>query len=238
MASRPLIGINCEFDPGPDGGRPRLNEKHAAYVEAILRAGGVPVLLAPFGGPEAAAEAVSRCDGVLFTGGRDIHPSRYGETVLHPKTEVLPREKEDYDFALARAARERGLPVLGICGGMQLLNVAFGGALHQHLPDAFPSSEVEHGKGTHAVRVDADSRLVDLVGPGPIQVMTSHHQAVRRCGEGLRPVARTADDVIEAVEGTGRSFVIGVLWHPERTPDAAASRALFAALVAGARPRG
>src|SRR5262245_29189686 len=234
---RPLIGVNCEFDSGPEGGRARLNEKHAAYVEAVLRAGGVPVVLAPFGGPEAAAQAVARCDGVLFTGGRDIHPSRYGETALHPKADLLPPQKEEYDFALARAARERGLPVLGICGGMQLLNVASGGALHQHLPEAFPSSALEHAKGTHAVRVEADSRLGGIVGAGPFEVVTSHHQAIRRCGEGLRPVARSEDGVIEAVEGTGRGFVLGVLWHPERKPDAPDARALFEALVAAARER-
>jgi putative glutamine amidotransferase len=235
---RPLIGVNCEFDPGPDGGRARLDGKHAAYVEAILRAGGVPLVLAPFGGPEAAAQAAARCDGILFTGGRDLHPSRYGEPVVHPKADLLPREKEEYDFSVARAARERGLPVLGVCGGMQLLNVASGGSLHQHLPEAFPSSGVEHGKNqTHPVRVETDSRLGGIVGAGPFEVVTSHHQAIRRCGEGLRPVARTDDGVIEAVEGTGRGFVVGVLWHPERRPDAPETRTLFEALVAAARER-
>src|SRR5262245_4317015 len=120
---------------------------------------------------------------------------------------------------------------------MQLLNVASGGSLHQHLPEAFPSSGVEHAKGTHAVRVETDSRLGGIVGAGPFQVVSSHHQAIRGCGEGLRPVARATDGVIEAVEGTGGGFVVGVLWQPERKPDVPEARALFEALVAAARRR-
>lgn len=202
-----------------------------SYVDSVAAAGGVPVLLPPV--PAGAAEAIEAIDALVLSGGADVDPRRYG-AVPHPTTVSRP-DRDAYELALLRAALNRGRPVLAICRGMQLLNVACGGTLHQHLPERCgdPRHQPAPGQfGANRVRMLPGSRLERILG-GPATVPCHHHQAVRALGAGLHAVGWASDGTVEAVEHTGTGFVLGVQWHPEeRGPGG--SR-LFAALVAAAR---
>jgi putative glutamine amidotransferase len=199
------------------------------YLQAIERAGGIPVAVTPLGAP--ALEALlDRVDGVCLSGGPDIHPSAYGH---EPGDELGPTEPtlDAFELALARAADRRGLPILGICRGAQLLNVARGGSLHQHLPG---HRQVEHGSvPTHRVRVAPESRLRRLLGP-QADVNSFHHQTVDVLGARLVPAAWAPDGVLEAYESPDWPFVIGVQWHAECLVDRPEQLALFEALVTAA----
>jgi putative glutamine amidotransferase len=237
----PLIGITTSAertDRGVD--RAFLN---AAYIRAVERAGGVPVLLTPFHSPASLARLP--VDGVLLTGGGDIDPARFGEA-RHPKTDLISAERDALELdRVTRQAIDAGLPLLAICRGLQVVNVALNGTLHQHVPDAFGDT-IAHGQvgprrePTHEVTVEPGSLLAGLAGRERLAVNSFHHQAIKDLGEGLRPVAWADDKVIEAVELPGaRGFVLAVQWHPEDLVEHdPAARRLFAALVeAAARPR-
>lgn len=204
------------------------------YVDKVARAGGLPVLL-----PQAAASAavLSRLDGLILSGGADVEPSRYG-AAPHPAAGPFSPGRDGAEFELCTHALAMGVPLLGICRGLQVINVALGGTLHQHLPDLVGndshSPEVA-GYGTHKVSVAAESRLADLLGRSEAAVPTHHHQAIDRLGAGLVPTAWTDDGVIEAAEldasaDYGAQFMIAVQWHPEAGDDLS----LFTALVAAA----
>jgi putative glutamine amidotransferase len=181
-------------------------------------------------------------DGILFSGGRDLPPSFYREAEIHDKTETLAPERATAEIALAAAAIESGLPVLGICMGCQLINVALGGSLFQDIPSEIGTA-INHGrddagdKPVHTVRLEAGSRLHAIAGLGEMPVNSTHHQAVKALGRGLTAVARADDGVVEAVELPGR-WVLGVQWHPERLRDTGKHMALFRALTAAALSRG
>jgi putative glutamine amidotransferase len=210
-----------------------------AYLQAIERAGGVPVILAPVP-PEGTQALLERLDGLCLSGGPDIHPNAYREP---PHDRLGPTEPvlDKFELALARRAHERDLPIFAICRGAQLLNVARGGSLIQHLPDL--GSAIEHRQVernsvvTHAVEVAGDSRLAGLLGSTEIDVNTLHHQAVDRLGEGLRIVARAPDGVVEAIEDPDATFAIGVQWHAEAIVARPEQLALFRAFVAAATGR-
>lgn len=229
---RPLIGINCEID-APPGKSPKA-QLDQRYVEAVEKAGGIPVLLSPLKGEKEVGEILSRLDGLVLSGGDDLDPNLYGEREVHPKSTLLPKEKESFDLALAREAMKRGVPTLGICYGMQLLSVASGGTLHQHIPDAVPMAG-EHRKVNHSVQVEPGSKLAEIVGRENLSVHSSHHQAVHDPGRDWKTVAVSEDGIIEAIESNARSFAIGVQWHPERDPQ---TPSLFRALVEAARKKG
>jgi gamma-glutamyl-gamma-aminobutyrate hydrolase PuuD len=206
------------------------------YANSVTAAGGIPVLLPPVPGIE---HAVTRLDGLILSGGGDIDPAVFGAQA-HPATGGIRPDRDTAEFALAAAALERGLPFLGICRGLQVLNVARGGTLHQHLPALVGHdghAPVPGSYGSHLVTVAPGSRLAGLLGdPGPLAefpVPTHHHQAIDRLGAGLTATAWTADGVIEAVELTApeRGFAMAVQWHPEAGDDPR----LFRALVAAAR---
>jgi putative glutamine amidotransferase len=208
------------------------------YVAAVQRAGGMALLLLP--DPLLAAEpaqALGLVDGLLLAGGADIDPGAYGERA-HAETTGTAPERDAFEIALARAAIERDLPLLGICRGMQLINVACGGTLHQHLPD-----HVGHGDHRRAVgSFDGADHDVEIV-PGSLAeavtrerlhaVKSHHHQGVDRVGEGLSVSGRaTLDGLPEALEMPGRRFLLGVQWHPEADDGSPVVAALVAAAAA------
>jgi putative glutamine amidotransferase len=207
------------------------------YVDAVQRAGGFAVMLPPdkqlVREPD---EALDLIDGLLLAGGADIDPTSYGREA-HPQTLGTVPERDLFEIALARAAIERDLPVLGICRGMQLINVALGGTLNQHLPEHTGHSEHRRVVGSfdgsdHDVHVSPDTLAMRVIDLPTHATKSHHHQGVDQLGEGLRISATSAlDDVIEAVELPDRSFVLGVQWHPE----ADAMSPVVGALVDAAR---
>jgi putative glutamine amidotransferase len=213
-----------------------------AYVNAVRRGGGRPVLLPPGGDEDEASATVAGLDGLVVAGGPDVDPARYGKA-RDPRTQPAIPVRDAWDLAVTGAALTAGVPVLAICRGMQVLNVCRGGTLHQHVPDLVGHERHEGGPGyygRHKVRVSPDSMLAGVVPePGFFDVPTHHHQAVDLLGDGLRAVAWEEDGLIEAVEAGPSQldglpgFVLGVQWHPERGDDIR----LFAALVSVATER-
>lgn len=200
------------------------------YVRRLSDAGALPVLLPPVG--EVAAAVVARLDAVVFTGGGDVGPTGYGGN-SHPSIYGVNGDRDRTEMAVIAAADEQQLPVLAICRGIQVLNVARGGTLHPHLPDVVGHDRHGGGRGEygrHDVVVTSGSRLASAVGVGRVDVATHHHQAVDRLGGGLVVTATADDGTIEAVEDPTRFFV-GVQWHPEVDDDLT----LFRALVTAAR---
>ncbi len=203
----------------------------AAYIRRLSEAGALPVLLPPVG--PAAAAVVPRLDALVLAGGGDLDPTTYGGST-HPSIYGVNPDRDQTELAVAAAADDRGLPILAICRGIQVLNVVRGGTLHSHLPDVVGHERHSGGKGEygrHPIVVTAGSRLAGAMGPhcpDRCDVATHHHQAVDRVGRGLVVVARADDGTVEAVEDPGR-FVLGVQWHPEVDEDGGLFRALVAA---------
>ncbi|MGH9113931.1 MAG: gamma-glutamyl-gamma-aminobutyrate hydrolase family protein [Acidimicrobiales bacterium] len=206
----------------------------ANYVELVATAGGLPILLPPAVTGDldaAAAVGVAGIDGLVLTGGADVDPGRYGAAAA-AETDAPRADRDGWELALLRAALAVDRPVLAVCRGAQLLNVAQGGTLHQHLPDVVGEQTHQPVPGTFGrvrVRVDRGSLLAAIVGEAP-EVRCHHHQAIDRLGDGVAVCARAADGTIEGVELAGPRFALGVQWHPE----AAGDERLFAALVEAA----
>jgi putative glutamine amidotransferase len=200
-----------------------------SYVRSVELAGGRPLVVPPV--EDAIEETLDALDGVIFSGGADIGPEAYGAEP-HPETTMVQPERDRAELALLDAAIAREMPVLAICRGMQLLNVLHGGDLHQHLPELTGHEGHRTTPGTfseHAVRIEEDSQIGRIVGPGT-QVKSHHHQGVDRVGAGLDTVGWAEDGSIEAIEDPQHRFALGVLWHPEEGED----KRLFEALVAEA----
>jgi putative glutamine amidotransferase len=204
----------------------------ASYVRAVQRAGGRPILLLP--DPEDADDpsgVLDLVDALILTGGAgDVNPALYGEE-RHPETGPVQEERDAYELALARAAVERDVPTLGICRGMEVLNVVYGGSIEQHLPDVLGHEEHRHTPGTyadHEVRLAPGSLAARAAGADRAPVKSHHHQGIKEVGDGLEVTGwATGDDAIEALEDPGHPFVLGVLWHPEEDEKSQ----LIAALV-------
>lgn len=224
---RPLIGINASYEAGD---RPRLF-LHPAYADAVLRAGGIPLLVPPIGGPDDAGRAIERLDGLLLSGGLDLDTRRLGLGPPHGRAELVPSAKQDFDVELARRALAAGLPTLGICLGMQILGVACGGTLYQHLPDDRPGCQEHSGNVRHAVDAVEDSRLARLLDVRELDVVSSHHQALASVSAGWRVSARDREGLIEGIEHADHPFALGVQWHPERSEPGGPNDRLFRALV-------
>jgi gamma-glutamyl-gamma-aminobutyrate hydrolase PuuD len=205
-----------------------------AYVDAVERSGGLPVVLPPL--PGIVEALLPRLDALLLAGGPDVEPWRYGQEP-GPDTQPPKPERDAAELGLLAGAVDAGLPVLGICRGMQLINVARGGTLHQHLPDAVGHDDHAPAPGVygdHHVRVEAGSRLARaLGGRAATTVPAYHHQGLDRLGDRLVATAWSGDGLVEAVEDPALPFCVGVQWHPEVGADAA----LFTALVDAARAR-
>ena len=234
---KPLIGVTTsELRPSGAGTLRRHGEPPhpemalgMTYLRAIEAAGGMPVVLPPLGDADAYLE---RLDAVCLSGGPDLDPEAYGAADRHPELGPTEPGLDAFELALARAADDRGLPLLGICRGAQALNVARGGTLVQHL---LGHRQTEPATATtHTVHVEPGSRLAGLVGADVLRVNSFHHQAVELLGDGLEAVARAADGTVEAVEAPGVRFVVGVQWHVEGLVSVPRHRALFDGLVAAA----
>jgi putative glutamine amidotransferase len=231
--ARPTVGITAATERvsyGPWEEVPAVMSP-MRYVRAVQRAGGRAVLLPP--DPEDARDpggVLGLIDALLLTGGAgDLDPTLYGEE-RHPKTGPVQEGRDAYELALARAVLEREVPVLGVCRGMQVLNVAYGGTIEQHVPDAVGHEEHRHTPGTfadHEVRLEPGSLAARAAGTELTAVKSHHHQGVREVGEGLRVTGRsTMDDIVEALEDPSHPFVLGVLWHPEEDENSQLIKAL------------
>jgi putative glutamine amidotransferase len=230
---QPLIGLSayCEEARWAHWRKPAVLLP-TDYAEQVTAAGGIPVLLPPLPGVAAAAD---RLDGLLLTGGGDIDPGRYGAQP-HPRTSRVSGPRDAAELELLDAATQERLPVLGVCRGMQLVNVARGGTLCQHLPDDAGHALAPGMFGSHPVRVAAGTRLAGILGANGdgVDVPTAHHQAVDRLGDGLVASAWAEDGVVEAVEAGagGDPFLLAVQWHPEAGTDPRVIQALVAAAAA------
>jgi putative glutamine amidotransferase len=227
-ASKPLVGISTYLE------RTRFGHwdveaavLYRGYLDCVVKAGGNPVMLPPVG--TWTAETIAFLDGLVIAGGADVDPATYGAEP-HPLTGAPRRDRDDAEFALVEAALKLDLPVLGVCRGMQVLNVALGGTLHQHIEGHNPAPGVfEHTD----IEVVGDSRLHDVLGDATT-VQCHHHQSLDRVADGLRVTARAPDGTVEAVELEGARFVVGVQSHPEQDIE---DLRLFEALVEAARRR-
>jgi putative glutamine amidotransferase len=221
---RPLIGLTCDYETITDRrGQPSPRfVVPEAYVAAVSAAGGEPLAL-PHRSIETAARLLELVQGLVVTGGDfDVPPSFYGDTP-HPKLGRLCEPRSAFERALLAGALERRMPVLGVCGGMQLLNVVRGGTLFQDVSERAGTQEhtqpFDKRKAFHEVAVEPGSLLFRAVGRAQVGVNSTHHQIVRELGRGVRPSATAPDGVVEAIEVPELPFVLGVQWHPEAMPD-------------------
>jgi putative glutamine amidotransferase len=215
----PIIGITTDMDSE------YLKLKHR-YCEAVAEAGGLPVLIPPVGN---AQQYSDRIDGLLISGGNDLDPYYYNEEIS-PPVKSVPRQRSDFEFALLEEVLRLKKPVLGICYGMQLINVHFGGTLYQDLA-LQGSVEIQHEKGYHVIMV-SESRCM---GEGTYSVNSSHHQAIKQLGKGLSALAHSSDRVVEAFYREDYPFLIGTQWHPERIPESDLSRYIFQVFIKATR---
>ena len=232
--TKPLIGIGSDVNVTP-GKRDRAFA-YTTYVESLRRAGAVPVVIPPQ--PENARELVESLDGILLAGGDDCDPAAYGEE-KHPTVEPMDVRRQESDLTLAKVARERGIPTLGICLGVQMMNVAAGGTLIQDI-DSQLETEIEHvsepeDRARHDVLIENDTRLASILGGNEINVNSSHHQAINKIGEGLNVTAHAPDGIVEGLEDPRHPFYIGVQWHPEDMPREESASKIFRAFVEAAR---
>jgi putative glutamine amidotransferase len=235
--SAPLIGIAASFERNErNRGTIRLWRNYPGLFAA---AGALPVLLPPIETREEARRYLDRLDGVVLTGGRDMEPSRYGQD-RRPETKLAAPERVNADFLWATTAHEAGKPTLAICLGMQVMNVAFGGTLYQHLPADVPGSlphedEPEGVSRDHAITIEKGSLLARVLGVETAVVNSYHHQGIGAVAPGFRVGAKAEDGVVEAIERIDHPFYLGVQWHPERSDASDVSRKLVRAYLDAVR---
>ncbi len=232
--TRPYIGVNADLVPAgkQTGAAIRLN---VGYLDTIVAAGGLPVVVPPLGRDVDPAAYLDRLDGFVLSGGADLDPRKHG-LPTHPAVQPLPERRDDSDRVLVRQLLQRKMPILAVGLGLQQLNVALGGTLYLHLPEEMPRS-LPHRDPTgqphrHLCLVEPGTRMEEIYGAGEIRVNSSHHQAVRQIARGLRLAARSPDGVIEALETTDPNwFCIGVQWHPEGDTATALDMQLFECFI-------
>ncbi|HEX7388587.1 MAG TPA: gamma-glutamyl-gamma-aminobutyrate hydrolase family protein [Acidiphilium sp.] len=237
MSKRPLIGLTLDAEePGGYSKFPWYAIRRN-YADVIAEAGGIPMALPHR--PDLAASYLDTIDAIVVTGGAfDVDPALYGDDARHDSVS-LKQGRTEAELALLRGALERDMPVLGICGGEQLLAVVLGGTLIQHIPDAIPDALAHEQPNPrdqpgHAVTILPGTKLASITGQRTMQVNSSHHQAVRAAGPALIVNATAPDGVIEGVESPAHRFCIGVQWHPEFLIDPGDAK-LFSALIEAAR---
>lgn len=228
---KPLIGITTEFDERGEYTLP------GEYVAAVRRAGGIPVLIP--GGEADWEQILALLDGLILSGGGDVHPEHYGSPG-HPAVYAVDPQRDALELTLAREAVVRQLPALCVCRGAQVLNVALGGTLIEHLPDEV-GEDIAHrnsppGYTRHPIAVEPGSRLAAILGATTVQAASWHHQAIRQPAPALAVTAHAADGTIEAAELPGHPWLVAVQWHPEITSaEDPIQQRLFDAFVAAAR---
>jgi putative glutamine amidotransferase len=236
---KPIIGIPCFAMVRADTGRP-IYASNQTYAQAVAHAGGIPVLIPSLADLPDVSAINGWLDGLLLAGGSDLDPSLYGEAPA-PESSAPELERDRLELDLIRLALDQDLPILGVCRGLQVLNVARGGSLYQHIPTERPSGidHVQAGQPkrtyiAHSISVEPGSRLAGILGDGLTDtgVNSFHHQAVKRLGEGLKVTAVAEDGVVEAVELADSPFVVAVQYHPEElVVTDSGSRRLFSAFV-------
>lgn len=229
-ANRPTIGVTLDRNDRAESYASYFN-----YAQAVILAGGLPMLL-PYKVPlDLVPMYVDRLDGILFTGGNDLDPSVYGES-FHIEAAPIDPDRQKFEFALLDEVERRRMPALGVCLGSQLMNVHRGGSLHQFLPDVAQENSIEHRKigdtpTRHKVRVDINTQLGMAIGGPILSVNTYHKQAINRLGRNLKIIATSPDGIIEAFEDDNLPLYVAVQWHPERLTDEPAHLAPFKLLI-------
>lgn len=247
---RPVIGITCNYDYRDAVGiashmGPETQDWQflaADYVNSVQEAGGIPLIIPQCANPESVMGMLDRLDGLLFSGGCDVDPQRYGERVKSYCGTLFPRRDEE-EILLVKKSFEKKLPILGICRGLQIMTAAFGGTLYQdlareangeeHFTIMYPRNSI-----THEIKLKEGSRIAEVFGKDVVGVNSFHHQSVKAAPQNATVTAEASDGIIEALEFSGgHAFTIGVQWHPEMMYDSAEQKKLFRALIEAAQKK-
>jgi putative glutamine amidotransferase len=236
MVAKPMIGLNADYRSARKDA-PAFSYLCAGYYEAVMKAGGIPVILPPLCDEADVRRVLNTLDGVLLIGGGDLDPRNDG-FMVHPSMRLLDPRREQFDRVLARLVAERRMPVLGIGAGMQLLNVSQGGNLFYHIPEdqprAVPHLDPLDRAHRHALVVEPGSLMERVYGDGEIRVNSMHHMAVDEAAPGFAVTARCPDGIVEAIEGTIEGwFAVGTQFHPESDSASALDQRIFEEFVAG-----